>query len=335
MTIACLTFTRSGLALAERLRGAFGGSVDMFTAATYKDALPRIFQEYRAIVFIGSTGLAVRLSAPFLKEKASDPAVVVMDDLGRYAISLISGHLGGANALADDIAAKLGCQPIITTASDGRRIDAVDLFARRHGLIIADARAAKTLTAMMVDGRPIRLIAAIPVALNYPHLVESDADGCICVTPRERVECGVPCCLLHPKILHVGIGCRKGKSAQAIFDAIAQVFRAENFSLSSISALATVAAKQDEPGLIEAAARLNAALRIFSCEEIRAAQARFAGSAFVERTLGVTAVSEPCAALSAQSETLLVPKTALSGVTVAVAQEPKHSLECDASRQTP
>ena len=321
MNIACLTFTRNGFEIAERLRAAFGGAVDIFAADAYKDALPRIFQEYCGIIFIASTGIAARLSAPFLKDKASDPAIVVVDDLGRYAISLISGHLGGANALANDIAAKLGCQPIITTASDGRGIDAIDLFARRHGLVIANLRDAKTLTAMMVDGRPIRLMSEMPVTLNYPRLVERDADGCVCVTTNERVECGDPCCVLHPRILHVGVGCRKGKAAQAILDAISQVFHAENLSLYSIRSLATVEAKRDEAGIIEAAKQLGAELRIFSTQDIQAVQAQFAASEFVKRTLGITAVSEPCAVLAARGGMLLVPKTAISGVTVAVAQD--------------
>ena len=319
MNIACLTFTHRGFELAERLQGSYQGRVEVFAKETYKDELPRIFEEFEGVVFVASTGIAVRLSAPFLKGKTKDPAIVVVDDMGRYAISLVSGHLGGANALAQEIAELLDCQPIITTASDARKIESIDMFAQRHHLVIADMLDAKLITGMMVDGRPIRLDSEIPVTLDYPHLSDDEYDGCIYVTSQRYMESNVPCCVLHPKTLHVGLGCRRGKTAKEIMDAITQVFQEENLCLSSIRSIATTEIKQEEPGILEAVNRLGAELRIFTHSQIRSVQDRFVRSEFVERTIGVSAVSEPCAYLAGGD--VIVGKIAMHGVTVAVARE--------------
>ena len=304
--------------LARRLAEKLDEQVELFPKQNYKEHLPTIFSEFQGIVFISSTGIAVRLSAPYLKDKTRDPAIVVVDDLGRYAISLVSGHLGGANKLAEKIADVLACQPIITTASDGRGIEAIDLFAQKHGLIIESMQDVKMLTGMMVDGLEIQIISEVDVSINYQHLVEEDPAGCIYVTSQERVECDLPHCLLRPKNLALGLGCRKGKSSREILDAITRVFQEHHLSVKSICSIATIELKKDEPGILDACQTLGAELRIFAPDEIRQVQDRFSGSLFVESQVGVSAVSEPCAYLSGGD--LIIGKTAINGITIAVAR---------------
>ena len=318
MKLACVTFTRAGQLLAERLRAALTDEVEMFTAADYQTHLPRIFAAFDGVVFFAATGIAVRLIAPFLVSKVSDPAVVVVDDLGRYAISLVSGHLGGANALTRQIAAILNCQPIITTASDGRGFEALDLWAQRLQLEIENLHDLKTITALMVDGQPIQLIAEIPVALDYPQLVAQNPAGRVYVTSQTRLADDVPCCVLRPKNLYAGVGCRRGTSADGILAALAQVFDAHQRSLRSLAVLASIDLKHDEPGLLEAAQRLGVPLRFFPAAVIRRVQAQFAASSFVEAAVGVSGVCEPCAVLAANGP-LIVGKTISAGVTVAIA----------------
>jgi cobalt-precorrin 5A hydrolase len=318
MNIACLAFTASGRQIAARIQAAFEGRVEIVSQPDYKARLSRLFDRCDGLVFVSAAGIAVRLCAPLLRDKSRDPAIVVVDDLGRYAISLVSGHLGGANELARQVAAILGGQPIITTASDGRGFEAVDVFAKRHNLVIENMADAKTLTAMMVAGRPIQLIAELELTLNYEHLVETQPEGCVYVTARQQVDCEVPCCLLRPLNLVVGIGCRKGKTRDDVLSAIKTVFREQNLALASIKTLATVEDKQHEPGLIEACTMLGCSLTIFTRDDIRRVQHRFAASAFVQATLGITAVCEPCAALAGGQ--LIVGKTVVNGVTIAVAR---------------
>ncbi|PID58847.1 cobalt-precorrin 5A hydrolase [candidate division KSB3 bacterium] len=320
MKIACFTFTRQGSLLAEKLAEDLGDPVELFTKEHYKAQLPRVFEEFQGIIFISSTGIAVRLSAAFLQDKTCDPAIVVVDDLGRYAISLLSGHLGGANRLAEKIAGVLACQPIVTTASDGRGIEAIDLFAQRHGFIMESMQDVKVLTGMMVDGKALKLLSEVQTSFNYPHCVDKmeDAEGCIYISSQTAFPCELPHCVLRPKNLAVGIGCRKGKSVNEILKALEQVFARHYLSLKSIRLMATIDVKKDEAGILAACEMLGAELRIFRADEIQQVQEQFAGSEFVESQVGVKAVSEPCAFLAGGD--ILVGKTAIDGITIAVAK---------------
>ncbi|MCG8335640.1 MAG: cobalt-precorrin 5A hydrolase [Proteobacteria bacterium] len=319
MKIACVSFTQYGDCLAETIKKDLPEEVDIFSKSTYKEALPGIFKEYDGIVFISSTGIAVRLSAPFLISKAHDPAIVVIDDTAKFSISLVSGHLGGANELAKTLAELLECQPVITTASDNRGIEAVDLFAKRHQLVIEDMDAVKHITAMMVDGKRIGFYSPFPEKIDYTNLVRNHPEGCIFVDSAEKIDCAVPYCLLRPKVLHVGIGCRQGKSSEDILDAIQQVFRINNLSLKSIQSLATIELKKDEPGIKQACKVLECQLTIFPVEQIHTIEKHFEQSDFVRETTGVGAVSEPCAVLSGGN--LIVNKQMMDGITIAVAKK--------------
>jgi cobalt-precorrin 5A hydrolase len=278
-----------------------------------------IFQEYDGIVFISATGIAVRLSAPFLQDKTLDPAIVVVDDLGRYAISLVSGHLGGANDLAQVLAHILDCEPIITTASDGRGLEAIDLFAKRHGFLIENMRHAARITTLMVEGAPIQLLSEVPASIHYHNLVDEAPAACIYVTSQNSVDCDLPHCLIRPRILNVGIGCMRGKTKEGILRAIAQVFQDHNLTINSIKAIATIEIKKDEPGILETCETLGCELKIYTTDQIKQVQHLFSQSQFVQSQIGIPAVCEPCAYLAGGE--IIVKKTALDGVTVAVARE--------------
>ena len=319
MKLAGIFFSSDGEALAKRLQTNFEGQVSLFSKKNYKENLNRIFEDFSGIVFFSSIGIAVRLSAPFIKNKTVDPAIVVVDDMGRYAISLLSGHLGGANELAERTASILGCSPIITTASDGRGFEAVDLFAVRNGLVINCMDRAKQITAMMVEGKKIGLRANYPIKINYPNLDENEAKGWIYVTSRIDVNCDKPFVLLHPKVLNVGIGCKRGKSKDSILSVLRHVFQEHHLSLSSIKSISSIELKKDELGLLEACRELNQELKIFTADAIISVQDRFTASSFVSSIVGVTGVCEPCAFLAGGE--IIVPKTASDGVTIAVAEE--------------
>jgi cobalt-precorrin 5A hydrolase len=322
MKLACLTFTKSGESIGKRLKGILDYEVDIFSKENYKQNLNNIFKEYEGIVFISSTGIAVRISTPFVKDKTIDPAIVVVDDLGKYSISLLSGHIGGANELASRIAEHLKCQAIITTASDARGIEAVDLFAKKNDLFIENLEAVKTITSMMVEGKSIKLYSELELEIEYEKLVSEEEEGAIFVTSEKKLNYNGKHCILRPRNLIIGIGCRRGKTRDEIMAAIAKVFSDNNLSLNSIGALATVDVKQDEIGIIEAAEYLNCNIRIFTREEIKDVQEKFSKSGFVEKTIGVGSVCEPCAFLSGGE--IIVNKTIINGVTIAVSREVKN-----------
>jgi cobalt-precorrin 5A hydrolase len=319
MKLACIAFTDDGLKIAERIRVSQCFEVDVFDKHSYKENLHDIFNKYKGIVFIGSTGIAVRLSAPFIIHKTIDPAVVVIDDLCRYSISLVSGHLGGANQLAQRLSELLQCQAIITTASDGRNIEAVDMFALKNRLYIESLEDAKKITALMVEGRPIKLESELELELQYSNLADSNYDGVIFVSSMQDISSPKPYCILHPRNINVGIGCRRGKTKAEILKAIETVFMSNNLSIRSINKVATVDVKSDEAGIIEACKELQCEMVIFNREEIRKIEDKFAASGFVKSTIGVSSVCEPCATLAGGE--MIVSKTVIDGITIAISKE--------------
>ncbi len=172
---------------------------------------------------------------------------------------------------------------------------------------------------MMVDEQPITLVSEIPVTWNYPYFVEQQAAGYVYVTSQQTVNCDWPHCVLRPKNLNVGIGCRRGKTQEDILQAIQQVFEQHNLALKSINMLATIDIKQDEQGLLDASKMLRCPLKCYSKEEIQQVQQQFAASPLVQAKIGVTGVCEPCASLAGGE--LIVGKTLINGVTIAVAKE--------------
>lgn len=319
MKIACLAFTSSGEAIAERIKCSANYEVHMFSKENYKSNLNNIFSDYEGIVFISSTGIAIRISAPFIKNKSVDPAIVVVDDLGRYSISLLSGHIGGANELAENIAGCLKNQAIITTASDGRGIESVDMFAIRNTLFIESLENAKKITSMMIEGEDIKLQSEIEAKIGYENIVEGNENGTIFVCSKLNINYDKPSCILRPKNIVVGLGCKRGKSMNEIISALMQVFSDNNLSIKCIKTIATVDVKQDEIGIMEACKNLNCKMVIISREDIMKVQNKFKKSAFVESTIGVSSVCEPCAYIAGGE--LIVTRTAINGITIAISKE--------------
>ncbi len=203
----------------------------------------RLFREYRGIVFVCAAGIAVRMIAPLVASKHEDPAVVAMDDAGRAVVSLLSGHEGGANRLAYDVAAATGAEPVVTTASEAN----------------------KTVT--------------------------------------------------------LGIGCRRGVSADQVETAVRTVLDAHGVDLAEVRAACTTARKRDEEGLREACRRLDLPLLFFPDWKIRRLRDGFAPSSAAKRNLDLPGVSEPCALLGGRDSRLLGPRLACGPVTAALARE--------------
>lgn len=318
MKIACLYFTRSGEDIAERIKYSSDYEVHIYSKENYKSNLNNIFEDYDGVVFVSSTGIAIRISAPFIKSKQVDPAIVVVDDLGRYSISLLSGHIGGANELAEYIAECLKCQAIITTASDGRGIEAVDMFAKRNNLFIESLEDAKKITSMMIDGEDIKIQSEIEVKMGYSNIVEKYEAGTIFVCSKLYINYDKPSCVLRPRNITVGLGCRRGKTVDEIIRALMTVFIDNGLSINSIKQIATVDVKQDEGGIIDACEYLNCEMKIISREAIKVVQDKFEKSTFVESTIGVSSVCEPCAYISGGK--IIVGRIAINGITIAISK---------------
>ena len=330
--IAVISYTEQGRLLSEKIAAALPEhTAERYCLHTHTDAhakpffstsdlTAQLFDTAQALVFVSAAGIAVRAVAPHLRSKATDPAVLVLDDCGNYVIPVLSGHLGGANALARTLAAALGAEPVITTATDAGKAFSPDCYAMAHDLAIGSLNAAKALAAAVLDGEPVGFVSrlhgyALPEGLS----AEPSCRTGICITESTQ-DSPFPVTLqLYPRDLVLGIGCKKNTPADAI-DAHVQAFLADNnIPFGRLRACATIDLKAEEPGLLTFCKQHKLPLTTYSAAELMAIDGDFSASAFVEKTTGADNVCERSAVLCSGG-TLLLPKTAANGVTAAIAQ---------------
>ena len=323
MRIAAIAFTDCGMALGQRLQEKVEGlTLSRCESGGLARWTERSFGENDALVFIGAAGIAVRAIAPHVRTKVHDPAVVVMDELGTFAIPILSGHLGGANELAAALARHVDALPVITTATDVHGMFAVDSWARSQGLTVANPQRIKWISARLLAGETIRLKSLYPIAGDLPahvEMAEEDYDVLVSHRSRGRAEA----LRLVPRIVTVGIGCRRGTDEAAIEEAVMASLSKNGCHAAAVEAVATIDLKADEPGLLAFCRKYDLPLYTYSADELASVPGTFTGSAFVKKTTGVDNVCER-AAVCFSGGRLLTKKEAGNGVTVALAiREPE------------
>ncbi len=319
--IAC--FTDRGHALGRRLHSFFEKCGDEATLArcgedtqTAGEWTRKRFNLAGALIFIGAAGIAVRCIAPHLADKTEDPAVLVVDDQGKFVISLLSGHIGGANALARRVAEMLQATPVITTATDGAKLFAVDEWAENHGLAIANPDRIKTVSSMLLAGQTIRVHSAFVTSPPPPglELTDTAADAHLVIDIRNP---GQPAALwLIPPAVVAGIGCRQGTPAEAIEKAIDALCRRETIAPESIAKLCSIDLKRGEPGILEFCQKRNLPFETFSQEQLAQAKGDFASSEFVESVTGVESVCDRAVVFGGGA--LITQKTIIDGIALAL-----------------
>lgn len=332
MKIAVFAYSRQGCKTARRVIAHFADQeIQAYTMERFEEAvfLPicrpsksfygPIFNNVDAMVFVGSVGIAVREIAPHVRDKATDPAVISIDELGRFSVPLLSGHIGGANALALDLANALGATPVITTATDINKKFSVDTWAARKGLVIASLSRAKAVSAAILE-QDVPLKSDYPIVTNLPGGVVLADSGDVGIRisvfkdePYKRTL------RLIPKILHLGIGCRKGTSVETIREAVDEVLLEHNIDQRAIKCAASIDLKAEEAGLLQYCGEQKLPVTFYTAEELKAVPGEFTPSAFVQSITGVDNVCERAALIGA--EKLIVKKAARNGVTVALAEE--------------
>lgn len=286
------------------------------------------FEEADALVFVGACGIAVRAAAPFIKDKRTDPAVVVVDEKGRFVIPVLSGHLGGANDLALLLAGGIGAVPVITTATDINQCFSVDSFAKSRGLIFSNSETAKWISADILAGEPVGIFSDFALDGPVPDGLCPDTicrhNIWITISGKNRPETGNGRMLkLIPRCVVLGIGCRRGTPAAKIREIIGEAMTQGRLAAESVCAVASIDLKSGEPGLCETAKELGVPFFTYSREELAAVDGNFSDSDFVKRTVGVGNVCERAAVAAcleaAKTGRLLFGKYAKDGVTVAAA----------------
>ncbi|MGI5374434.1 precorrin-3B C(17)-methyltransferase [Streptomyces sp. CA-251387] len=294
--IGLISATAAGAAARDRLAAAWPDRTRVYDGPL-KDAVRRAFAECEQLVCFLATGAVVRLVAPLLADKASDPGVVCVDEGGRFAVSLVGGHGGGANELAREVGELLGAEPVVTTATDAVGVPGLDTLGFPvEGDVAGVSRA-------MLDGEPVALKAEM--AWPLPPL-RAGAEGSYAIRLTDRVvEPAEREVVLRPPSLVVGVGASKGAPVEEILGLIESALGEAGLSPKSLAELATVDAKADEPGVVEAAARLGVPLVTHSADELAAVAVPNPSDAPLA-AVGTPSVAEAAALVSGGE--LLVPK---------------------------
>ena len=365
MKISIISFSRSGYRIGEMLSwflGEGGHEVEAFTKSKYtkkildesqveaddkafrnvkefakpidsslRDWTGRRFAESDAIIFIGACGIAVRSIAPFVSSKKTDPAVVVIDEQGKFAISLLSGHIGGANELTEEISNLLHATPVITTATDINNKFAVDVFAKTNGCYISDMTMAKEISAALVNGNSVGFASDFPWVGEIPkelQLLDEEDET------KEKPEMGiyvtnsylkhpfVHTLYLVPKIITLGVGCKKDTPADTVEKVVRKACDELLIPSVSMELVASIDLKKEEQGILEYCKERNLPFETYSAEQLKEVEGSFAESKFVEETTGVDNVCERSAILGSskhgEKSNLILRKYAEDGVTAAL-----------------
>jgi cobalt-precorrin 5A hydrolase/precorrin-3B C17-methyltransferase len=352
--IAIVAITKKGMALGRRLslllphshlylptKFAAKPNEHIFSSPA-KEVVRKVFNRYRYLVLIMAVGIAVRLVAPELRDKRKDPGVVVVDDSGSFSVSLLSGHVGGANQLARKIASLIGAQPVITTASEVSQTIAVDLMGKEFDWEIDDNNSVTAVSAAVVNGEPVGIYQdagernwwsktkPLPDNISIFNTIEAlsrrNSKAGLIITDRilgNEHQALLPhhTVTYHPKSLVVGIGCNQGTQCAEIEAAVSRVFSEHGLSIKSIKNIATITLKKRETGLLEFAQKYRLPVEYFDKEALCKVNFPSSPSAVALRNVGTPAVCESAALLSSGRDSLIVPKVSYNrAVTIAVAR---------------
>ena len=349
MRCAVFTATPRGTKTALRVRASLDASVDIFVKAgqempaevrVYERLAPQVevaFHQYDALIFIMATGIAVRMIAGSLKSKLEDPAVLVLDEEAQHVISLLSGHIGGANELTRELAASLGADPVITTATDVQKKLAVDVAAARLALRPSPKEQIKRFNSAVLDDAAIRYVIDENLARASFYKKRLDDMGLAAVfgrglPPKEGLTAFVTAdesvrredviCLV-PRRLVAGIGCRRGTEMSEIRAALEAALTKIGRSIADVSLLASTEAKADEAGLLALSAELKRDIRFHSNEKMQETIDAYglSESPFVKKNIGIGNVAEAAALASVPAGRLALAKTRFEKVTVALVWE--------------
>ncbi len=316
---AVICFTKYGYRLADRLThcGFDIQSSDIYAFGrdftSISGFVQSIFHKTDVLIFLSASGIAVRSTAPLLKDKASDPAVIVIDDRGRFVIPLLSGHIGCGNLIARELARPLGAIPVITTSSDSEgSAAAFDLIAQKDGFRISSLKNAKLLTAARLAGNVID--------------EQRDANGNVRLS---AVYNGSLVSLdLEPLMYVIGIGCKKNTDINTLISFILNILKKTDIKREDIFKICSIDLKAREAAIQQCARELGVPFTVYTAEELNAVEGEFNDSDFVKSVTGTDSVCErsALAGCGASGGTLVLEKTVSYGMTAAIARRNIQSL---------
>lgn len=347
--IFLISFTDNGQALAEKL--ACGLDQKGMEAQAFRCGNPlplsafasQGFRKADALIFVGAMGIAVRAIAPHVVSKVKDPAVVVIDEKGNNAISVLSGHLGGGNELTQLVAEITGVNPVITTATDVQGVFAIDLWTKKNNCKILRSDRIKVISAALLSGEKVDFVSDYEISGQVPKNVElrvlrgqkedkvENAQGEASFDERPNVLVSIDktkienankkCLVAVPQIAYLGVGCRKGTTEHAIEECFEEFMSKSEISADAICLVCSIDLKKDEEGLISFCKKHELEFKTFSAEKLSSIEGEFSGSDFVQKITGVDNVCER-SAICGSGGVIVNRKMAKNGVTMAIATAP-------------
>lgn len=325
MKIKVLSFTKDGISIANKLKkleekfheveicSLNGKSLNEWTRNSFNSD---------AIVFVSAIGIAVRAISPFVKDKLKDPAIIVIDDLGRYIIPILSGHVGGANKLSKEISEIIEADTIITTATDIRGLFAIDTWASESGFHIHNKDMIKNISTDIINGKTVNINSDFCLK-NYRKELKVSKDSKVYLTYKEP-DSNSKLYLIVPS-LSLGIGCRKNTNKAQIESLFNDLLIKSKISIKALKSISSIELKKDENGILEFADSLGLknSLKFFTVKELKDVEGDFTSSSFVEKITGVDNVCER-SAVKRNSGKLIIKKMSKDGVTMALSLEEKY-----------
>ncbi|MFI3238322.1 MAG: cobalamin biosynthesis protein [Lachnospiraceae bacterium] len=326
MKISIISFSNQGDLLAEQIKAGLCAEQVVIAKGFGTEKVPvktwvkKQFEESDAMIFVGAMGICVRMIAPFIQSKVTDPCVVVLDEKGSFCISVLSGHIGGGNDFTNRIAQLVQATPVITTATDVNDIFAIDSFATKKGYKIKNTHCIKNISAKLLKGEDVYIYSDFPVE-NVPKNIQ--------VTVREGMLdrlydayityqsiANQDALIVVVQALTVGVGCRKDKESSIVNSFFEEVLQEANMDIDAVAKVGSIDIKSEEVAIWDIVTRCKASVEFFTKEVLNEQTGTVSSSEFVLKTVGTDCVCERSAV--ALGGALVVPKKSYDGVTIAV-----------------
>ena len=299
-----------------------------------RDFVPTIFNKYKYIVFIMATGIVVRTIAPLIQSKFKDPAVIVTDERGTNVISLLSGHMGGANEMTLYISHLIDSNPVITTATDVNKKSSLDMIAKKLNGYIENFRDnVLKVNSMIVNNKPVGIFIDGNYDINtsgftilkYKDMIKlnnienneelNNIEKIVVISDKENLDFQSEKIIkLVPKDIVLGVGCKKNIDSQHMKESLKEFLQINNIDIHSIKAIGSIEIKKDEQAIIDLANYLDVTFETFTVEEISQVDYLYSKSEWVKKNVGVYSVAEPCAHLLSKGN-LIIEKQKFKGIT--------------------
>ena len=346
--IAILSITNNGRELALRIKESMK-SVDVFFIKKdtdykndevivvnkgLKEFIPQIFDKYEYLVFIMATGIVVRTIAPLIISKFSDPAILVMDEKGNNIISLLSGHMGGANEMTLYMSDLINSHPVITTATDVNKKSSLDMIAKKLNGHIDDFRDnVLKINSMLVNNEEVHLYIDGNYKINHQGFTlydeKTDLDkvrNLVVVTNKKYINkmlnknienLNEKIIKVTPKDIVIGVGCKKNTDSKHMKNSLIKFLAEYNIDINAVKEIGSIEIKKDEKAIIDLAKYLNVPFKTFSVKEISKVDYLYEKSDWVKKNVGVYSVSDPVAHLLSEGR-VIINKHKYDGITFSI-----------------